>query len=370
MKPIRVLQVFASLDRGGAESLIMNIYRKIDRSIVQFDFVVNENAGEYAYEKEIGELGGRIVKIPKFNIRNYLLYRNTWITVLSEHPEWIIVHAHHTTSAFIYLDIAKSMKRVTIAHSHTSGRDKSLKSLVKMLMRYPLRNVSDYLFACSKSSAEWMFGRHSNFELIHNGIDIMKYTFNDNIRKDIRFAFGIDHKFVIGHVGRFSKEKNHAFIITIFKKIHDLYPNTILLLVGDGKLREVFEKQTKDLNLTNSVIFTGVRSDVNYLLQAMDVFLFPSLYEGLPVVLVEAQAASLRCFISDTITRDVNISDLVEFIPLKKPATMWAKRILNNSKVYERRDMIDKIRNGGYDIADNAKLLQSFYIKYAEENNT
>jgi glycosyltransferase involved in cell wall biosynthesis len=360
---IRVLQVLASLDRGGAESMIMNIYRNIDRNKIQFDFVVNERETEYAYEAEIRELGGRIYHMPSYKIANYFTYKRAWKRLLCEHPEWSIVHGHHTSPAFIYLTVANSLNRVTIAHSHTAGSERSLKSRAKVLTRYPLRYIADYLFACSSSAAKWMFGTHSaSASIINNAIDVKKFIFNEITRKEKRREFQIGDNFLIGNVGSFSTPKNHEFLIDIFKDIHDINDKTALILIGNGNLCPTIKKKVANLGISNSVIFTGIRSDVPDILQAIDVFLFPSLYEGLPVTLVEAQAAGLKVIASDTITNEVKLTELVEFISLTEPASYWAEKVLQYVDGYERKNTWNEICKAGYDVEENAKWLEDYYL--------
>jgi glycosyltransferase involved in cell wall biosynthesis len=363
MEPVRVLQVLASLDRGGAESMIMNIYRHIDKSKIQFDFVVNEQIDEYAFEEEIRKLGGRIYRMPSYKIANSFTYKRAWKHLLCEHPEWSVVHGHHTSPAFIYLMVAKSLNRVTIAHSHVAGGEASIRSFIKVLMRYPLRYLADYLFACSGSAAKWMFGKHSSSAyIINNSVDAKQFNFDKCNRELKRKELNIDNKFVIGHIGRFQTQKNHEFLIDIFNAVHEKYDRSVLLLIGDGELRKLIEKRVNALELTGNVIFTGVRSDIPELLQAMDIFLFPSLYEGLPVTLVEAQAAGLKIIAADTITEDIKLTDLVEFESLNQPASCWADHILRYKDGYERRNTYTSISKAGYDVKKNAKLLESLYL--------
>jgi glycosyltransferase involved in cell wall biosynthesis len=368
MKPIRVLQVLASLDRGGAETMIMNIYRNIDRSKIQFDFVVNERRKKYSFESEIQKLGGRIYKVPRYKTTNYLSYKQAWKDLIIQHPEWKIVHGHHTSPAYIYLRIAKSLNRLTIAHSHIAGREGTLKSYVKLFMRYPLRYIAKYLFACSTSAADWMYGKRSNLAyVLNNAIDAKKFIFSSTIRKDKRKELGIENKFVIGHVGRFQTQKNHIFLIDIFKTVHDKNKNSTLLLVGDGELRESMENRVHELGLTDNVIFTGIRADIPELLQAMDVFVFPSLYEGLGIVAIEAQAADLPTIVSDSIPKDAFITDLIDSISLKESLDIWANAILRYSVGYERNNRYKEIKTNGYDICDTTEWLESFYLNKAED---
>ncbi|QDY44832.1 glycosyltransferase family 1 protein [Planococcus glaciei] len=313
MKPIRILQVLASLDIGGAEMMIMNIYRNIDKSKIQFDFVVNDQIQQYAFESEIESMGGRIYRIPRYKITNYLAYKKVWEDLLLEHPEWQVIHGHHTSPAFIYLPIAKRLKRNTIAHSHTAGSGESFKSKLKILTRYPIRHMADYLFSCSALAGEWMFGKKKKIYVLNNAIDTNKFLFSTSSREEKRLELQLENKFVIGHVGRMYPEKNHFFLIDIFDSIYKQNNNTVLLLIGDGKLRSQLEKKVMELNLSENVIFTGIRNDIPELMQAMDLFLFPSLYEGLPVTLIEAQASGLPCVVSNTVTEETKITNHVDF---------------------------------------------------------
>lgn len=363
MEPFRVLHVFASLDRGGAETMIMNIYRNIDRTKIQFDFVVNERNKEYAYESEIKKLGGKIYKLPRFNISNYITYQKAWEKLISQHPEWTIVHGHHTSTGFIYLRIANALNRLTIAHSHIAGSEKTMKSYIKVIMRYPLRYVANHLFACSKLAAKWMYGPKGNSaKIINNAIDASQFTFDDAIRKVKRKELGLEDNFVVGHIGRFQTQKNHEYLIDIFKEVYSKNSKAILLLIGDGNLRQSIEKKVEDLGLSNNVIFTGVRTDIPDLLKVMDVFVFPSLYEGLPVTLVEAQAASLPCIVSDNITKEVGITNLVKYVSLRSPVNNWVEEIINNKDILNRRNMYNEISDSGYNLQDNVASLQEFYF--------
>jgi glycosyltransferase involved in cell wall biosynthesis len=361
--PIRVLQVLASLDRGGAEAMIMSLYRNIDRNKVQFDFVVNESTSEYAHEAEIRRLGGRIFHVPRYTISNYTRYKKEWIKLLNEHPEWKIIHGHHTSPAFIYLNIAKKHNRVTIAHSHIAGCEKSLKAYSKVILRYPLRYISKYMFACSAMAATWMFGKHSKSTyVLNNAIDSEKFIYNTSIRNEVRKNLQIEDKFVVGHIGRFNLQKNHKFLIEIFNKVHDSYSDSVLLLVGDGELRASIEKQVAELGLKDSVIFLGSRSDVTELLQAMDVFTFPSLYEGLGIVAIEAQAAGMPTIVAETIPEEAYITELIEKEYLSSSPAEWANRILKYSAGFEREDTSPIIKSNGYDIRQTASWIQNFYL--------
>lgn len=364
MNEIRVLHVFASLNIGGAESMVMNIYRKIDRTKIQFDFVVNDQAGKYFFEDEIKRMGGRIYRLPEYNTKNFIAYKSNWKELLLNHPEWMIIHGHHTTPAHEYLKIAKKLNRITIAHSHTSGNETTVKSYLKVLARYPLRFIADYLFACSEDAGKWMFGSHSSrTKILNNAIEAEKFIYSDFKQDNIRKKMNLEDKFVIGHVGRFDSAKNHFFLIEIFKEISNRNTNSVLLLIGTGKLENEIRNRAVELGLSENVIFTGVRSDIHELLQVMDVFVFPSIFEGLPLTLIEAQASGLACIVSNAISYEVDITNSLKFLPLEASASYWAEVISNYSNGYNRKNTYIEICNAGYDVADNSKWLEEFYYE-------
>lgn len=363
--PIRVLQVFAQMNRGGAETMIMNLYRNIDRSKVQFDFIVHTEA-KCAFDNEIYTLGGKIFRIPRYTGKNHFRYKNEWHDFLKEHPEYKIIHGHVRSTAAIYLSIAGKYGLTTIAHSHSTSSGKGFAAFAKNILQYPIRNTANYLFACSKPAGEWLFGKsackHENFTVLNNAIDAKKFVFNENIRCIKRNEFHVKDKFVVGHVGRFHPQKNHEFLIDIFKEVYSKNKDSVLLLVGDGEERKKVQELVRCLGLTDCVIFAGIRSDVSEIFQAMDVFLFPSIHEGLPVTLVEAQASGIKCIISDTIAEEVKITNQVEFISLKQSPEFWAEQALKYVNGYVRENTYKDIADAKYDIKDNAKWVEEFYL--------
>ncbi|WP_026679376.1 glycosyltransferase family 1 protein [Fictibacillus gelatini] len=365
-KPIRILHVFGRLDRGGAETMIMNLYRNIDRSKIQFDFIIHTNE-KCDYNDEIFSLGGKVYSIPRYTGKNHFIYKKVWKNFFKKHPEYKIIHGHMRSTAAIYLKIAKKNGLITIAHSHSTSSGTGLLSIIKNTLQYPIRYIANYRFSCSEAAGIWLFGkkgcRSENFYILNNAIDTKKFIFNETIRIKKRKEFQIEGKFVIGHIGRFHAAKNHEFLVEIFKMIHDKNKNTVLMLVGDGSNRQVIEKKVQDLGLIDSVIFAGVRSDIPELLQAMDVFVFPSLFEGLPVSVIEAQAAGLPCIISKQITPEVKVSDLVTSISLREPPEHWAKIVLSHSEGYDRGNIYSEIVKAGYDIKHTSKWLQKFYLE-------
>lgn len=369
-EPIRVLQVLGRMNRGGAESMIMNLYREIDREKVQFDFVVHTDK-KCAFDDEIRSLGGRIFSVPRYNGRNHLQYVNAWKKFFKEHPEYKIIHGHIYSVASIYLKIAKRFGLVTIAHSHNTSEGKGLTAFAKRIIQLPLKNIADYLFACSDKAGEWLYGRicikQKNYYLLKNAIDTEVYRHNPDIRHKMRKELNVENNFVLGHVGRFNTQKNHGFLLDIFAEVYKKDRNCRLLLVGDGNLRAELEEKMNKLGIRHAVIMTGVRADVNDLLQAMDCFVFPSLHEGLPVTVVEAQAAGLSCFISDRITKEVCITELVKQLPINQGTKCWVETLALASKEETHKNVTEKIVNAGYDIKTTSKWLQEFYINRGEE---
>lgn len=367
---IRVLHVLGGLNRGGAETMIMNLYRHIDRSKVQFDFVLH-TTDKCDYEDEVSSLGGRIHFVPRYTGKNHFKYKEAWRLIFESYSEYKIIHGHVRSTAAIYLKIAKKFRLVTIAHSHSISSGKGGKALIKNTLQYPIRYIADYRFACSEIAGEWLFGkracREGNYFIIKNSIDINEFVFRQDIRNEVRGRLNIAGKLVIGHIGRFCTPKNHEFIIDIFKSLHIRNNNTVLLLVGEGELKSHIEKKVADLDLKDSVIFTGAMSDVSGYLHAMDVFLFPSLFEGLGMVLIEAQTSGLNCVVADTVPKEAFITDLVKVVSLSRSVEYWAETILQYNKNDLRKNMGNIVEAAGYAITDNSRKLEKFYIDRARK---
>ena len=358
-EPIRILHIVTYMGRGGLETMIMNYYRNIDRSKVQFDFLTHRQE-RWDYDDEIEELGGKIYHLPRLNPFSPK-YLKSLDSFFKEHKEYKIVHCHQDCLSGIPLKYAKKNGvPFTIAHSHSSNQNKDLKYLVKLAAKKNICKYSDHLFACGKEAGEWMF-KTSDFQILNNAIDTQKYIYNEEKSLQIKEELCITDKFVIGHVGRFRKEKNHDFIIDIFKEVCEKEPNSILLLVGDGPLEEEIKKKVNSLGLEDKVKFLGARDNVNDLMQAMDVFLMPSLYEGFGIVLMEAQASGLKCVISDSIPTDAIITQKVKRLSLGDDISTWVEEILSNKS--ERKEGIKDIEKSKYDITSNAKWLENFYIE-------
>lgn len=362
--PIRVLHVIGIMNRGGAETMIMNLYRTIDRTKVQFDFV--ENSMEpAAFDQEIRLLGGRIFRCPHYSGKNHFTYTKWWHTFFQTHRgEYPVVHGHLGSTAAIYLSIAKKYGAYTIAHSHSAGKG----TVMYQVFSYRTRRVADSFFACSRNAALSRYGKKIGndkyrCQIINNAINVDQFHFNQEAREKIRQHYQITmDTFVVGHVGRFVEVKNHIFLVDIFKEIHKKRSDSVLLLVGDGERRAQIEAYIAEKNLQDHVILTGVQSNVWDYYQAMDVFLMPSLYEGLPVSMVEAQAAGLPCCVSTAVPEEAALTELVQFRSLDDSAEDWGSWVMERART-PRRDMRQEIRKAGYDILTTSKWLESYYIK-------
>ena len=360
---IRILQVMGGLNRGGAETMIMNFYKTIDRNEVQFDFITHDK-DKMEYKDEIENMGGKVYLFPKFKGYNIITYKNTWKNFLENHPEYKILHSHLRSYASIYFPIAKKYGLKTIIHSHSTSNGKGFKSIVKHLLQKPLAKQADYLFACSKEAGEWLYGsekiKDDNYFILKNSIDTNKYRYNENVRKKYRKDLNLEDKLVLGHVGRLSRPKNHIFLLKVFKKILEKNSNTVLVIVGDGDLKEEINKNIKDLNLEDKVYMLGSRDDIECILQAMDVFLFPSLWEGLPVAVVEAEASGLACILSDNITDEVKLLENLKYLPIDQGEDIWVDTVLNMDKT-RIKDGPEIVSSKGFDIIETSKWLLKFY---------
>lgn len=358
---VRVLQIVTYMGRGGLETMLMNYYRHIDRNKVQFDFLVHRDF-EADYDREILSMGGKIYHFSRL-IPWSRGYRKKLKKFFMSHPEYKIVHVHQDCLSSVALQCAKECGiAVRIAHSHNSNQDKNIKYLIKRHYMKRIPQFATDCFACGKDAGDWMFSGHS-YQIIHNAIDASIYTYSSEKAVTIRERLHLQHNLVIGHVGRFDSQKNHGFLLDIFNECVKIVPNAILLLVGDGEGKTQIQEKAKSLGLEDKVIFTGVRSDVPDLLQAMDIFVFPSLYEGVPVTMIEAQASGLPCVISDSIPRDCIItSDLVTSMSLLDTPCDWAQHIIGRTHM-KRNSHFNEIQAAGYDIFTAARKLENFYLK-------
>lgn len=371
MEKLKILYLVNSLGKGsGVMSFVMNTYRNIDRKNIQIDFIVNKKT-EVSYEKELKELGANIYyilapqKISISGLRKY--FKKVWNFFKLHKGEYDIIHSHVPTFNFWYFPIAKKFgigKR--IVHSHSSNSSSRIVSRIRnFFLLTTVKKTANYFIACSKEAAIYLFGKKLVYKnkvaIINNGIDIERFSYNEGMRNTIRRELGLEGKFILGHVGRFSNEKNHKFLIETFFKIKQIYPQSILLLIGEGSLKKNIENRITELNLTENVIFLGLRDDVHQIMQAMDSFVLPSLFEGLGIVAIEAQAAGLPCYVSEGVPREVNITNLVTYISLNKSPDYWAQEIVKKNSSSSRFLYAKAIKSKNYDIVDTAKKLENFY---------
>ncbi|MEY8410863.1 glycosyltransferase family 1 protein [Lachnospiraceae bacterium 62-26] len=371
---IRVLHVIGAMGTGGAENMIMNIFRTIDRKKIQFDFVVHSEKRQF-YDAEIEELGGKIYHVNKFVIGNGVYYLRWWNNFFKLHNEYIIVHGHINSSAFLYLSVAKKYNRITIIHSHaTNDPAVSVRNYIFKFFSFFTRYTADYFFACSLSAGMDRFGEKvissNRFEVIENGIDADKFRFNKEKREKIREELGIsDNTIVVGHVGRFTRAKNHDFLIRFYKSYRELVFKSELWLVGDGELKKDIQKLAEANDLGDSVRFINVTKQVENYMQAMDVFVFPSIFEGLGIVLIEAQASGLPCIVSENIQKEADIGAGIVFqLDLRENMDKWIETV-NRALEMKRKDNIKNIIESGFSIYDSAKKLESLYFSMLEYYN-
>lgn len=369
-EPIRILNLFTIMNRGGAETMVMNYYRNIDRTKVQFDFMVHRKE-KGAYDDEIEALGGKIYHMPSIHPLNFGKYKKALAVFFDEHPEYQIIHSHMSELGYYAFKEARVHGvKCLICHAHNAPHFKNetviekLKDVMRWRFKHKIRRYTDHMFICGMDAGKWLFGRHNKrrFVMMNNAIDADSFSWNSEEATQIRRQWGLNGKFVVCNVGRFNAQKNHSFIIDIFNIIHYRNPNAVLLLAGDGDLMERTKMKVEGLGLSDCVRFLGVRSDINKILLASNVFLFPSLYEGLPVTLVEAQASGIRCVISDAVPDDCLITKNVDVVPLSDTAGVWADAVLKYDDGYKRRDTYSTIAEHGFDIKENAEWLEEFYI--------
>ncbi len=391
---IRVLHVLGGVGLGGAESRIMDLYRQMDRKEIQFDFLVHSSCvrrgyveakppshGRPAktegvdqcrrkpefYDEEIYRLGGHIYVLPKFKVYNYPAYVKAVKAFFTEHHEFRVVQGHMTSTAGIYLPIAKkSGVPVTVAHSRNAGVVKGLKGTATKFFRRGLAGKADYCFACSGLAGEDVFGKKAmeqgRVRIIHNAVDVGRFAYDPHKRAEARERLGLHGQLVVGHVGRFNYQKNHTYLIDIFAALCKIRQDVVLLLLGEGSDMDKIKEKCRLLGVEDKVRFLGSQKRTEEYYQAMDIFVLPSFFEGLPGVLVEAQAAGLKCFVSDTVTREAEATDLVTYLSIGQPAGKWAESIQAGA-AYVRQNTCQRMKDAGFDVKAQAAGYRLFYQK-------
>ena len=368
--PVRILHVIGAMNRAGAESMLMNLYRACDTEHVQFDFLVN---AEGDYDEEIVARGGRIYRIPRYTIANFFAYRKACREFFDAHNEFSIVHGHIGLPAPIYLKEARRRGMYAVAHSHAQNYPLSPTEVIFRAAARPVRRAADYFMACSRQAGIDRFGAEivadeNRFHVLNNGIDLASYRFDEDARRALRHTMGIDeHAPVFGHVGRFDPVKNHRFLLDVFACILKREPAAKLVLAGkpdDGAVRAY----ARELGIEDDVAFLGVRDDVARVLCAFDVFVFTSFKEGLGMAVVEAQASGLPCVVSTGVPAIARVSDAATFLDLERGAEAWADEALKklDEKPARRDAYIEDVRVAGFDIETSAAWLQDFYLHRAQ----
>lgn len=364
---IRVLHITGTMNRGGIETFLMNVYRKLDKNLIQFDFLVHTNE-KCDYHDEIISLGGRVFNIPSRRqgiIKNRIAINEFF----DKHQEYKIIHQHVSSLSYITpLKIAKKKNiPVRIIHSHNINEGRNfLHHYIHKLNKIYIDTLATSYFACSELAAKWLFNKkimkNMTYQIIHNAIDLSNFKYDTRLRETMRHELHLENDLVIGHIGRFVYQKNHVFLLEIFREINLKIPNSKLVLVGDGPLKNEIIQKITEYDLKDKVIMTGVRKDIPEILNSLDVFVLPSRFEGLGIVLIEAQATGLKCYTSDTVVpREVAITNLVNFVGLENDSKKWSEKILADLN-YERSNTVDEIKNAGYDINQLASYLEKWYL--------
>lgn len=378
---VYVLVLITVMDRAGAETMLMNYLRNIDRDRIQMDFLINR-AEKSDYEDEIKRLGSRIYHMCGLVPGKFGRYKREFKQFLQEHPEYTIIHSHLEERSYFALKIAKKMGvPVRIVHAHSVPKHLDLKLPVRLYFRHKLKGTYTHRFACSEEPAKWLYGTSENVTFMKNAIDVEKFSHSESTREKVRQELHISKDtLVIGHIGRFIYEKNQSFLLDIFNNVNKAHPKCKLLLIGGGKpkgeiaYKEEIKKKTTKLGIKDKVEFLGVREDIPELMQAMDFLVMPSISEGFPVTLVEGQAAGLKCLVSDAITYKCDVTGEMQFMSLKDDAVEWANKILswNSSDNCEKNQkfelMNNKVIEAGFDIKTNAEWLCTFYNNQEKEN--
>ena len=358
-----VLHYVGKMDRAGQETFIMNLFRNIDREKIKFKFLCTDSS-KGDFDDEIYSLGGEIFYTVPQNNRGALAMltaaNNLRNTLKKSKPDVFHIHTHHALNAF--LDACAALLagiKIVAVHSHNNsalshlGAHRFCKKLIPLLK---IRR-----FACSNDAGRWMFG-NTPFKVLYNGLNPNDFCYNSEKRDAIRAKMGWEGKKIIGHIGRFNEQKNHRFLIDVFAEIKKREPAAHLVLVGKGELEPEIKEKVSAYNLSDSVSFLGIRSDIPELYQGMDLFLFPSIFEGLGIVLIEAQANGLPCLVSDAIQEEAVICSNIVKLPLTDDASLWAKTATDLITATDRRDTRAEVKAAGYDIAELAARLDSIYL--------
>lgn len=371
--PYKVLFFVDRMRVGGIQMLLLNLQKNFDPSIIQCDYLVLDDGEKYEYENKLKKLNANVFKLKGVWLDRpggYLKYCKAMDTFFKDHHDYAAVHMNASSKNFMLLYYAQKYGiRKRIVHSHNTGfqTHSFFKILIGNILKKPMiRFATDY-FACSEIAGKWLYGnklvKQGKVYIMPNAIDLDEFEFREEIRRRVREELGIsEQQTLVGHVGRFAKQKNHRFLLEIFSELHKLDEQAVLIMAGIGELMEDARTQAKELGITDHVRFLGFRDDVMELTQAMDVFLMPSFYEGFPVTGIEAQASGCPCVFSDTITREAAILEETTYISLNEPAEIWAQKTLETAKNVDRSKSKEILKSKGFDVKDMVRHLETFYV--------
>lgn len=363
---MRILHIVTSIDTGGVSTMLFNYYKYMDRETFHFDIVAIERKHIHKFHELFEELGAQVHYMPK----NYIK-RLMYVCNLIRNGNYDVIHSHIELPSAVYLSIAKIFGiRIRIAHAHMAFL--SYKSLNSQIMRYILNKVATHRWGCSHDALIGLFGYKygEKSTVIYNAIDIKKYSFDKKKRKLLRKDLLIEDKYVVGFIGRLTYPKNIFYLLDIFYELQRINKDAVLLVAGTGELEKDFLSKIKELDIVDKVIILGVRDDVNNLMMAMDILLLPSRWEGLGIVLIEAQAAALKCFASTKVPQATNLSDYITYMSINLSAKEWADAINRENIEYYRSDMSNVIANKRYDISKEAMFLSNMYINAIHNTKT
>lgn len=360
---LRILQIVNIMDRAGLETMLMNYYRNIDRDKIQFDFLTHRPE-KGAYEDEILSMGGKVYHAPRLYPQNFFAYKKYMKDFFSKHPEYKIVHSHiDAMSAFPLACAKKANVPIRIAHSHNTDIEMDWKYPIKRLAKNRVPRLANVYCACGKDAGKFIFG-NAKFHVINNAINVNNFSFDVEVRTKKRVELSLSDELVIGHVGRFRYVKNQEFLIDIFCEVLKKRERSILMLIGKGEDEEKLRQKVSELGIDQKVKFLIDRADVAELYQTMDVFVMPSLFEGLPVVAIEAQANGLPMIISDKISKETIVASNASVLPIQNNPSEWADRILSLD-LDRNSNALEEMKNGGFDVSKEATKLSAWYMKLA-----
>lgn len=366
-----MLHVIGAMDRGGAESLIMNVYRTIDRNALQFDFLVHTEK-KCDFDDEIASMGGRILRLEKFNGMNFSKYKEACRSLFSKYgSHYTAVHVHIGSCAPIVLAEARRKGLYTIVHSHNTKSSLSFPEIAFRVVSFPTRFMADAYLACSLQAGIDRFGKKvtkgDSFAVLKNGIQTFNFSYSEKMRRDKRHELGLpENAIVFGHVGRFSEQKNHRFLIDVFSNIHAKMHNAYLLLIGRGELEDKVRAKVHSCGLDDHVFFLGVREDIPALMMSMDCFIFPSVWEGFGMVAIEAQASGLPCLLSSALPKEVFVLDSSKSLSLGDGCEKWANVAIETCRYapLDRAKGASAIKRAGFDIEETSRWLVNLYEKH------